>query len=389
MAGLAQRTPWGQLYNPIEMVAHFARTLNNELDYRKEAANAEKFSTSFAAEAHLYVPRVYWDYTTQRVLVLEKLEGIKIDQMEALAAANVDRRQIATYAARIIIKEIIEDGFFHADPHPGNFMVMPNRRLEDGTEVDITVGAMDFGMVGHVSKSDRANLLQIYSLALKGNAQGMVDLLHRIGALDSESDFDGLARELDRVLTQYRDMPSQHFQTRRVMEDLMQVAYHYHVSLPPDMWLLFKTLLMMDGLARQLDPDFNVFETFTPHLQRLRAEAYLPWVWGPAVLDDLEPLLYALRDIPSMGENLLRGLQRGKLPFSVSFGANKETLDRIDRLSTRLALSILVAAFILGLALLLPAAATNRTAEILVAIGFVAALGLGVWIVFSILRAGR
>jgi ubiquinone biosynthesis protein len=148
-------------------------------------------------------------------------------------------------------------------------------------------------------------------------------------------------------------------------------------------------MTMLDGLARQLDPDFDILTAFGPSVRRIFIDQRLPWVWGPEFIGELESLMLALRDVPAMGESLLRGLQRGELPFSFTMGANKQTLDRLDRVSTRMSLSLLVAAFIVGLALLLPVSEGNQIALALVIIGFIASVGLGVWVIYSMLRPGK
>lgn len=402
LAQMAQRTAWGQVYNPVEIVAQFAFTLTNELDYRKEGLNADRFRANFRDEQHLYIPQVVWEYCTQRVLVLERLRGVRIDDVDQLNAEAFDRKEVAHHAARIIVKEILEDGFFHADPHPGNFLVMHTPALppsieggEDGTgggapaEDEVVIGVFDFGMVGTVSQMDRNNLIQAYVLIAKKDAHGLVEHLVRIGAVTNNSDINALERDLDRLISHYQGLSLKYIQVRKFVEDLMQVAFRYRVNLPPDLWLLFKTVAMMEGLARQLDPDFNVLSEFTPQVKRLLVERHLPWVWGPSFMDDFEALAIAMRDLPNMGQGLLRRLQRGELPFSLSVGANKETMDRIDRLITRMSLSLLATAFILGLALLLPVASGNPLAMALVIIGFLVATSLGVWLAVSIIRSGK
>jgi ubiquinone biosynthesis protein len=397
LAGLAQRTTWGELYDPVEIVSQFAFTLYNELDYRFEGFNADRFRTNFSREPHLYIPKVYWEFSTPRVIVLERLEGIKIDDIAALDAAGVDRHQVARHASRMLIQEIMQDGFFHADPHPGNFFVMT---LDESAEVNhstdsspdtsrVMIGAMDFGMVGHISNIDRLNMIQAYNLASKSDSRGVVEHMLRIGAISSKTDVQSLERDIDRMINRYRGLSLKHIETRRVIEELMQIAFEYHIELPSDMWLLFKTLTMMDGLARRLDPDFDLFAEFEPNVRRIILEQYLPWVWGPSFLEDIGSLAYLAKDIPGIVERLLRGLQRGELPFSMSMGADKQTLDRLDQVSTRFSLSVLVSAFILGLALLLPVASENHFAIGLVVIGFLFALGLGFWLAFSILRSGK
>ncbi len=400
LASLAQRTSWGKIYDPIEIVTQFAFTLQNELDYHREGINADRFRKNFRHENHLLIPEIYWDLSTPHVLVMERIEGVRIDHLDELEHRGFDCKQIARHAARIFIKEVMDDGFFHADPHPGNFVIMPkNEKADTSTEesvdtasvekmTDLVIGAMDFGMVGTISRMDRANMIHAYLLASRMNADGLAEMMVRIGAVQPEINKSDLRRELERILNRYQGLPIGEIQVQQVFEELLHIAFRFRVDLPPDIWLLIKTMSMMDGLVRQLDPDFNIFAVFDPEVRRLALEQQLPWVWGPDLVSNLEGFTYVLRDIPAIGEKFLRGIQKGELPFSISMGANKETLDRLDRASTRLSLSLLVAAFILGLALLLPLSSGNHLATILVVIGFIVSILLGVWLAISIIRSG-
>jgi ubiquinone biosynthesis protein len=400
LAALAQRTSWGKMYDPVDIVAQFAITLQNELDYQREGINADRFRENFQGEKHLYIPKIYWEFSTSRVLVMERIQGVKIDQLDELERSGFDHKQIARHASRIFIREVLDDGFFHADPHPGNFVIMPQKRkgsafVEEAVNANpadepagIVIGAMDFGMVGYVSRIDRANMVHAYLLASRMDARGLAEMMVRIGAVHAGVDENGLHRNLERILNRYRGLPIREIQVQQVFEELMQIAFRFQIDLPPDIWLLIKTLSMMDGLVRQLDPDFNIFAVFDPEVRRLAIEQRLPWVWGPDFVSSLEGISFAMRDIPAIGEKFLRAIQKGELPFSLSMGANKETLNRLDRASTRLSLSLLVAAFILGLALLLPLSSGNHLAEILVIIGFIASILLGLWLAISIIRSG-
>lgn len=411
LARLAQHTEWGKLYDPVNIVKDFAYVLVNELDFRMEGVNADRFRANFTGEHHLHIPTIYWDYCTRRVLVEERLSGIKIDQVEAIEAAGLNRHTVAAWAANIIVKEIIEDGFFHADPHPGNFFVMDrNADLSAASDADaagdepaaeaetaasyyiqrdIVIGAMDFGMVGYVSQSDRFNLLMAFTLAARRDSKGLVEHLVRIGAVSADDDLARLEYEVDRLLIRYQGIALKHIQTRQVVQELMQLAFEHRIHLPTDFWLLFKTLTMMDGLARKIDPDVDVFAILGKPVRKLVRDMHLPWVFGPQLMNDLQDLAFAFRDLPATGEHLLRSIQSGNLPFSFQMGMKKETLDRMDRLSTRISLSVLIAAFILGQALIFDVARQNSVAMALLIAGFMASLMLGLWYVITMLRGPK
>lgn len=379
LAALAQRTPIGELYHPEEIARDFAFILRNELDFRREGHNADRFRQHFVHEPHLYIPKIYWDYTTARVLVMERLRGIKMSEPEAIEAAGYDRHRVALHAARIIIKEVLEDGFFHADPHPGNYLVMPGE----------VIGAMDFGMVGYLTEDDRLDLLRLYIATVRLDAKAIVEQLERMGALTRGVERTALERDLGRLITQYRGLTLKEVRFAQVWEELMTIAQRHHLRLPSHLWLVGKTLAMIEGVGRGVDPEFDFFAVSEPFVRRLISSLWLPRFSAPELLANLDAWSHLLHEMPRVGANLLRHLERGDLPFSVNVGANKETLDRLDRVSTRIALSILVSAFILGLALLFPLAQGNPTATLLLIAGFLAALILGLWLLISILRGGK
>jgi ubiquinone biosynthesis protein len=379
LAALAQRTPLGELYNPAEVVAEFAFTLRNELDYRREGRNADRFRANFAREQYLYIPAVHWEYTTRCVLVLERIEGIKIDNVTALDAAGYDRHRVALHAAHIIIKEVLEDGFFHADPHPGNLLVMP----------DEVIGAMDFGMVGRLSQADRLNLIRLYTVAIRLDAATVVEQLLRMGAAAANVDRHTLEHDISHLLTKYYGLPLKDIHAKEIIEEVIPIAFKHHLRLPPDLWLLGKTLTMMEGVGRQLDPGFDIFEASQPFVRRLMLRMWSPLEWGPGVLEQLDSWRYLVSEMPRIGTTLLRNLEQGDLPLFLRIGANDQTLTHLDRLATRLSLSLLISSLLIGLSFLLPIATGNLYILIPTGIGFLFVLGLGLWFLVSILRGGK
>lgn len=387
MAQIAQHSKWSILVNPVELVAEFARILRQELDYHQEGLNIERFGTEFAAEEQIQIPHVYWEYSGKTVLVMERLTGIKIDDIAALESAGFRCSEIASLAARLIAHEMLSFGFFHADPHPGNFFITSIGKANALPRP--CIGLLDFGMVGFISQADRLNILQCSDLAIRADTRGIVDLFLRIGAVSPSNNLDEMQRHLDRLLRTYRGLPLKDIQAGVLVQELMQFAFHYHMHLPVDLWLLFKTVAMLEGLAQRLAPDFDVFSEFTPYARRIFIQQRLPWVWGATLLNDLQSFAYSARDLPSLGEGLLRSMQRGEFPLTFKMGMSKDTLDRLDKITTRLSLSLMATAFILGVAILFPVTSTMLMAEILVRVGFFLALGLGMWVTWSIIRSTR
>ena len=246
LAPAAQRTPEGQIHDFVAEADDFAYTLNNELDYRLEGRNADRFRANFADEPLLHVPHVYWEYTTPRVLVLERIQGVKIDDVAAVEAAGYDRHQVAVNAARMVVKEVLEDGFFHADVHPGNFVVMPGE----------VIGVMDFGKMGYLRDEDRYDAICFYAAVVSMDPDGIVDVLVRMGAVGGEVDRKALSRDIERVLYKYYNVSMGDIRIQGMADVAMPIINRYHLRLPSNFGLLLQTLGNDAGHCAHTGPRF-------------------------------------------------------------------------------------------------------------------------------------
>ncbi len=379
---IQERTPVGAIYDLVEIADEFAVTLRAELDFRREGRNADRFRALFADEPYLHIPHVHWDYTTHRVLVLERIDGIKIDDIEALDAAGYNRNHIALNAARMIIKEVLEDGFFHADPHPGNFAVMPGE----------VIGAMDFGMVGHLSHRSRTDLIRLYVVAVRLDEEGIVDHLVHMGVVSGTVNRRELQRDVGRLLRKYHGIPLIDVRAREVVEDIMPIAFRHNLHLPSDLWLLGKTLAMMEGVGLKLVPEFDMFAVSEPYVRRFMRDMASPRTWGPPLLKATGEWMELLGQIPRISSQILTRVERGEVEVTIDHKGLTEALGRIDQLANRLSLSMLLAALIVGLALLVPVFNLGdqwNLATVVVILGFVGVSLLSLWLVFSIWRSSR
>ncbi|MCK5315488.1 MAG: AarF/ABC1/UbiB kinase family protein, partial [Anaerolineales bacterium] len=222
-ANLAQnRTGFGERYELADFAEEFAISLRAELDFRREGRNADRFRENFSKEKHLYVPQVYWEYTTRRVLVQERITGIKIDNIPALDAAGYNRHRLATHAANFVLKEVLEDGYFHADPHPGNLLIMPGE----------VICVLDFGTVGRLDNRNRVNFARLFIVAVQIDTAGIVDQLIRMGIAGSNVNRDALQRDLRRILIRYEGLPINEIYAQEVLDALEPIIYEYQLRIP-------------------------------------------------------------------------------------------------------------------------------------------------------------
>lgn len=374
----AEHTQWSELYDLPEIIDDFSYILLHEMDYLSEGRNADRFRQNFADETSLYIPKVYWDHTTDRVLTLERIRGIKINDIVALDAAGVDRHQLALKSAGIIIKEVLEDGFFHADPHPGNFLVMD----------DAVIGAMDFGMVGNVTPWDREHLVRLYVAAVQLDAKELVDELVHVGAASPQIDRTALEREMQKLLAKYHGQPLKEIRARQIVDEVTPIIFRNHLRLPSQWWLLGKTLAMTEGLGMQLDPDFDIFEVSQPYVRKLLWQMLSPRRWGGKVVRGVLDWSELWAELPQRGLRLLDEAEKGLLEQTVKLRRLDEGLDHLDRSTNRLGVSVVLAALLISLVILLASGAGAGAGKWLEVCGLVAVGALGGWLLHSLRRAG-
>ncbi len=382
LAQLAQeRTFLGDVYDLADLADEFAAALRTELDYGREGRNAERFRKNFASESGLYVPQVYWDYSTRRVLVMERISGIKISDIETLEAAGYDRHRLAVTAARFVVKQVLEDGFFHADPHPGNLVIMPGE----------VIGVMDFGTAGYLTAEDRANLVPLYAAIVQADAVRALDQLERMGIADPHlSDRAGLRRDLRRLLQKYQGVSLKDISVGEVLGEVEPIIYEHHLHVPSDYWLLIKTLVIMEGVGKGLDPDFDVYEFSGPYVRRFLLRQILPSAWGPTVLRSATAWSDLLSGFPRQTSRILSQVEQGDLRFRVHAPMTKQAARHWNQIANRVILGVVLAALIIAMALLIPTLDLTWPWSIQVwtiVIGFVAMCVVSAWLGLWILRS--
>lgn len=377
-----QRISAASRFEVGNLAEEFASALRTEMDFQREAWNADRVRKNFEDERHLYVPKIYWDYSTKRMLVMERLKGIKIDDLEALKAAGYDPQRLSRYAADFALKEVLIDGFFHADPHPGNMLIMPGE----------VIGVMDFGTVGRLDNKDRANLARLFIAAVQLDAEAIVDQLQRMGVADYRVDRMGLERDLKRILTRYYGLPIYQIDAQEISKAVQPILYEYKLNIPTDYYLLMKTVIMMQGVGLKLDPDFDIFEASQPYIGKLFRSMWMPSAWGP----DVVRLALDWKDfasiLPRKTSRILDQVERGQLTVQAELPQLESTLNTIDRLINRIIFSVLVAALLVALALLLPRldyAWPWGLVTWIIVMGFFVLLFLALRLAWSVFRSGR
>jgi ubiquinone biosynthesis protein len=377
----SHRWEFASQYDVVGLVQEFDQSLRAELDYLHEGHNAERFARNFAGESTVQIPRVFWETTTSRVLTQERIHGMKVTDIAALDAAGIDRTALSKRGARIFLKMVFEDGFFHADLHPGNLFI------EEGGNI----GLIDFGMVGIVDKRTQEELGLLLSGMISQDSDRLVDALLELGASQQPVDRAALRRDVEHLLSQFADQPLSALPLGPLLTEVLSVMRRYHLVLPSNLVLLLKTLVMTEGMVVQLDPSFNLVEALTPYVERLMLQQYSPTAWVRRLGKMIPDLTWLATEFPQHLRRLMGELERGTLKFDIQPTGLEPVFKRIERIANRIVLGVIVAALIVGLSMLVSAYRPGVPGvwEVLLTIGLTLAGVLAIYLVWSIFRSGR
>jgi ubiquinone biosynthesis protein len=378
---LERHIPESKNYEPVRLVEEFSRNIQRELDFIVEARNVERFKKHVSDDPTVYVPRVFWELTTPKVLTYEFIDGVKISDIEALDSGGFDREIIAKNGADLILKEIFEWGIFHADPHPGNLFVLQGN----------VIAPVDFGMVGIVDEHMADELAAILAAAVKKDADSMISALGKMGVLQGPVDRRALRLELADFLDRYHGLPLERLFLRSLTEDFMAIARRHRLRFPPEFLLMARALLMSQSLGTLLSPQFNVIEHARPYLERLMLRRMDP----RRIMRDLgqmtQETLSMLRQMPSELSEILYKMSRDQLAIRFEHRGLERLIGEMDRATSRLSFAIVIAALVIGSSVIFQMDIGPKVLgyPLLGVAGYIAGSLLGIWLLWGIIRSGR
>ena len=369
-------------YRPREVVQQFAQSLRRELDFAAECRNAERIAANFAGHDEIVVPRVHWQWTCERLNVQDFVAGIPGPDLAAVDASGMDRKRLAQVGAGIVLKMVLEDGVFHADPHPGNIFYLSGERI----------GVIDFGMVGRVSEQRRIQIVQLLHGLVEREAEAVTDVLMEWGEGAWEADETRLQADIGAFVDQYRGVPLKDLRMGAMLLDVTTILRDHGLSLPPDLALMIKAFLTLEGFGRQLDPDFDMAGAARPYVEKVLLARYSPRALlrrgRRGAIDALE----LAGDLPRELRRLLRAARRGRLNMQIEVTSLKAFGEQVDRAANRLTMGVVTAALVIGSSIVMNSAGGGVPSRWLLALGvggFVGAALTGLWILLSIWRSGR
>ncbi|GAB4230127.1 MAG: AarF/UbiB family protein [Acidobacteriota bacterium] len=382
LADLVERhLPELRLFRPRALVDQFARTIRRELDFVAEAQAMECFRRNFENDPTRFVPKVYWELTTPRILVSEFVQGVKLTDLAGLQQKGLDPKIVARNGARNILREVFEFRYFHADPHPGNYFVLDNH----------VIATVDYGIVGRLDELTSDILADLLAAAVSRDLAGIIRAFRLLGVLHEEMDEKSFRFDVQDFLDRYYGLPLQRLDAERILADLLRIVRRHHIVLPVDLALLGRMLTVAAGVGRILDPDFDILSEAKPYIVRFMSRRASP----ARKLKDLRRTLRdyedTLRSLPGDFDAILKKMKQGQMLVSLHHeGLNRFILE-MDRSSNRIAFGLIVASLIVASSLVMQ----HETGPQLFGwpalglVGYLIAGVLGLWLVIAILRSGR
>ena len=361
------------------LVDEFARTVREELDYRQEARNAATFHRNFAGHPHVRVPRVYWSYTSARVLTLEFLDGTKITDLQEGELSDDERRRLAYTMAETWMTMVFRHGIFHGDPHPANVLMLghPER-----------IGLVDFGQAGRLTDEDMSKLTGLFIDAADENVDALPRRLADLGVRydkTREAEFVGHLREF---YSRYYGVRLSEIDQIQVIREGFQLIYEMNLRLPARFVLLDKAIATLGSVGAELYPDFNVFEVAKPYARELMMQRFSPGRLARDARNEARDLARVLRVAPQQLHDLLESLRNGQVEVRIARDELDAVMRNLDVAFNRLVIALVVAAGLIGSSFL-AAAATGPGLQALAGIGFLLSGLLGAWLMWGVIRHGR
>lgn len=382
LAGLIERhIPEMRWLQPLNLVDQFARTIRRELDFQAEGQAIDRFRRNFEGDPTRLVPRVYWAFTTERILTAELVEGVKITNLAELEARGFDKREVAKNGARSILKEVFQFRLFHADPHPGNFFVVEGN----------AIAAIDYGIVGRIDDETAEQLALLVASIVQRDTDGVIRVFRSLGLLRDDLDVGLLKFDVEEFIDRYYGLPLAQLNAERVITDLLQIVRRHRIILPINLALLGRMLAVASGVGQTLDPDFNIVDEATPFIRSFLASRADPRRSARKALKTWSMYLRLIRALPADIEEITGKLKKGQMGVTLHHEGLTRFILEMDRSSNRLAFAMIVAALIIGSSLMINLGRGPALFgfSVLGVVGYIIAGLLGLWLVIAILRSGR
>ena len=370
-----------QGHRPSSIVEEFARTLESEIDYTVELSNIQRFASQFVDNPAIHVPRVYRELSSQRILTMENIKGVKASKVEQLREKGMDLRLIAERGCNLIMEQIFVHGFFHADPHPGNIFILP----------DNVICFIDFGMMGRLSLQNREDFTDLLLHIIARHERKLTDSVLKLTNHYGEVDRDALTRDLAEMLDRYLYLPLKELEAGKILYQLLELVSRHKIYFKPNLYLMMKAISTVEGVGQMLDPDLELIRLAEPFMRRIKNDRLrLSRIADETGLTTSE-YLELIRELPDELRAIIRQIRQGRMKLEFEHLGLDKLRSALDQVSNRISFAIVLAALIIGSSVIVHSNLPPRWngIPIIGLAGFLVAGVMGFWLLLSIIRHGR
>jgi ubiquinone biosynthesis protein len=385
-----------RVFDPVGLVNHFARTIRREMNFAREGRTMDEFRRLFRQDATLYIPTVFWELTTEAVLTMGYIDGYRVDELayqstlirleqlnagplgegEVPVTHSLDPAQVAVNGARIFMRQAFEYGVFHGDPHPGNIRIR-----HDGT-----ICLLDYGMIGMLDESTRENMIDLLVAINQQNVDGTVKVILHLGEPYREIDRQLLKIDIRDFIANYYGVPLERMNVGRMLYDFVGIMANHGIRCPGSLMLLIRALVTLEGIGRELDPDFNLAKHLQPFVEHVVRQRYQPSKVAERVYEESQKIWELAQEMPLYLNRTMKKISENDLRVQLEHRNLDHFILEMERSSNRLVVGMVVAALIVASALIL---AGNVSASWISVPMYVSSSLLAVWLIFGIFRSGR
>lgn len=378
---ISRHMPESRLYDPKGMVDEFSRVIKRELDFTLEASYMEKFKDALKDDPRVKIPKVYWEMTGKRVLTMEGITGIKVDNVEQLRAEGINTRNVAYMIADVFFKQVFDLGLFHGDLHSGNIFVISEDKF----------ALVDFGIVGRIDKRMKRHLADILIGFATGDFESLAKVYTEMGILPENIDRPAFEQEYYDAMQNYFGRPLKHVRMGELMLDYIRLAARYGIRLPKELMLFDKCLIELEGLAKVLYPEVNILSESEPYARRLITERISPAAIGSEAAKTLSDYADVARDMPSNLNRVVKKAAEDRFRIEFMHRGLEDFMGEVDRSSNRLTFAVIMASLVIGSSLVMSSGGGPVVMgyPLLGIAGFVMASILGLWLAVQIIRSGK
>jgi ubiquinone biosynthesis protein len=372
--------PESRRYQPVKIAEEFSKSLRRELNFSTEARNSERFAQNFKAHLDIVIPKVYWEWTSESLNVQSYIAGVAGNDLLGVDAAGLDRCILASRGADAVLKMVLIDGYFHADPHPGNVKYLPDNQI----------AFLDFGMVGRLPHPRRDQIVDLLAALAQRDEHGILNVLLEWTG-DTVVDEEKLTADIAGFMFDYENLALKDIRFGNLLNDVVQMMREHQITLPSDLTLLFKALITLEGLGRQLDPEFQMVTHLTPFVKEVILARYSPRSLIKRSKEGVFEAVQLLSGLPRDIGKLIKQARRGNLRIDLDLKRLDQFGQQITRSANRLTMGIVTGALIIGSSIVMTVQAgpTIFGLPLLGFIGFVLAVLNTIWLVLSIWISGK